>query len=105
VDRGAELLQRLSQGWELQTVGVGDGSKVFLVELPAQNLLAGNLEVEEQHRCGENQDYRRSNHGLSPTIRISRGLGRSRNLAVENQNRGRVQNERLHKAKPKTTSH
>jgi hypothetical protein len=36
--------------------------KVFPVKLPSQNLLAGDLEVEEEHRRREYQDKRSKNH-------------------------------------------
>jgi hypothetical protein len=62
IDRRAEFLQRLSQGRKLQTIRVYDGLKVFPVKLPSENLLAGDLEVEKEHRRREYQDKRSENH-------------------------------------------
>jgi hypothetical protein len=46
----ADFLKRLSQRRKLQTGRVDDGLKVFAAKLPAQNLLAGDLEVKKEHR-------------------------------------------------------
>jgi hypothetical protein len=38
--------------------------EIFPVKLPSQNLLAGDLEIEEEHRRREYQDKRSKNHSF-----------------------------------------
>jgi hypothetical protein len=57
--------------------------KVLPVKLPAQNLLASNLEIETEQRRRENQNDCGNNHGFSPVLEVGIRHGFARSKKAE----------------------